>query len=75
MLVGGLRCVQDPVVQLERHVIDHIDTKSCVCIFNGYKRKFRTERARKRHVQCHINAFCARVGFVEVEQCGRLVAA
>lgn len=41
---------------LERHVIDHIDTKPFLCIFNGCKRKFRTEAARERHVQCHINS-------------------
>jgi len=41
---------------LERHVIDHIDTKPFICIFNGCKRKFRTEAARERHVQTHINS-------------------
>ena len=40
---------------LERHVIDHIETKPFVCIFTGCKRKFRTEAARERHVQSHIN--------------------
>ena len=41
---------------LERHVIDHIETKPFLCIFNGCKRKFRTESARERHVQSHINS-------------------
>jgi hypothetical protein len=40
---------------LERHVIDHVDSKPFICIFNGCKRKFRTEAARERHVQTHIN--------------------
>lgn len=40
---------------LERHVTDHIDTRPFLCIFNGCKRKFRTEQARERHVQSHIN--------------------
>ena len=39
---------------LERHVVDHIETKPFMCIFNGCKRKFRTEEAREKHVQCHI---------------------
>jgi len=39
---------------LERHVVDHIDTKPFLCIFNGCKRKFRTEAAREQHVQWHI---------------------
>ena len=49
---------------LERHVIDHIDTKPFVCIFNGCKRKFRTEAARERHVQCHINTSDSAAGVV-----------
>lgn len=40
---------------LERHVVDHIDTKPFMCIFNGCRRKFRTEEAREKHCQCHIN--------------------
>ena len=40
---------------LERHVIDHVDQKPFMCIFNGCKRRFRTEALRERHVQSHIN--------------------
>lgn len=41
---------------LERHVVDHIDKNPFMCIFNGCKRKFRTEEARERHCQSHINS-------------------
>jgi len=41
---------------LERHVIDHIEKKPLMCIFDGCKRKFRTEEAREKHCQSHINS-------------------
>jgi hypothetical protein len=40
---------------LERHVIDHVDQKPFMCIFDECKRRFRTEALRERHVQSHIN--------------------
>lgn len=39
---------------LERHVVDHIEKRPFMCIFNGCKRKFRTEEAREKHCQSHI---------------------
>jgi len=46
----GCTVYQKPSVHfnwLERHVIDHIDKNPYMCIFNGCKRKFRTEEVCK----------------------------
>jgi len=40
---------------LERHAVDHIDTKPIACIMTGCAKKFRTNTDLEKHVQTHIN--------------------
>lgn len=40
---------------LERHVIDHVDTKPIACIMTGCTKKFRTNDDLDKHVQSHLN--------------------
>ena len=40
---------------LERHVIDHIDSRPYYCVFSGCNRKFRTQAELSRHCDLHFN--------------------
>ena len=55
----GCKSFNQPSVSfswVERHVIDHVDTKPIACIMTGCTKKFRTNEDLDKHVQTHLNA-------------------